>query len=56
MKGRELLARLASGALQNVGFAEFTGLVRAFGFRLVRTGGSNHIYVRDGVSELVDLQ
>ncbi len=31
-------------------------LVEAFGFRLVQVAGSHHIYPRDDVAELVNLQ
>jgi predicted RNA binding protein YcfA (HicA-like mRNA interferase family) len=56
MKRRKLLERLASGALRNVGFEEFTGLVCAFGFSLAHRAGSHHIYARNGVQELLNLQ
>jgi predicted RNA binding protein YcfA (HicA-like mRNA interferase family) len=56
MNRRRLLARLASGAVRNVGFDDFTGLVRAFGFALVRKSGSHHIYTRPDIQQLVNLQ
>jgi len=56
MKRRKLLARLVSGAVRNVGFDDFTGLVGAFGFVLVRESGSHHIYMRPGIPQLVNLQ
>jgi predicted RNA binding protein YcfA (HicA-like mRNA interferase family) len=31
-------------------------LVEAFGFRLDRTSGSHHIYVRSGIQQLVNIQ
>ena len=56
MNRRKLLLRLSQGALQNVRFSEFTGLVEAFGFRLSRSSGSHHIYTHPHVRELVNLQ
>ena len=56
MKRRQLLGRLASGAVRNVSFDDFTGLVRAFGFVLVRKNGSHNIYARPDVEQLVNLQ
>jgi len=56
MKRRQLLGRLASGAVRNVGFDDFTGLVKAFGFMLVRKSGSHNIYARPDVEQLVNLQ
>jgi|WetSurMetagenome_2_1015567.scaffolds.fasta_scaffold324284_2 predicted RNA binding protein YcfA (HicA-like mRNA interferase family) len=47
MNRRKLLRRLASGAVKNVGFEDFAGLVRAFGFVLVRKSGSHNIYTRE---------
>jgi predicted RNA binding protein YcfA (HicA-like mRNA interferase family) len=56
MNRRKLLARLASGAVKNVGFDDFTGLVRTFGFGLARKSGSHHIYTRPDSPQLVNLQ
>ena len=56
MKHRKLLARLTSGALQNVNFRDLTALVRAFGFQLARVNGSHHIFGRPDVPHLVNLQ
>jgi predicted RNA binding protein YcfA (HicA-like mRNA interferase family) len=56
MKRRKLLGRLASGKVRNVGFEDFTGLVRAFGFVLVRRTGSHSIYTRPDIQQLVNLQ
>lgn len=44
MKPAELLLRLRRGDRANVRFADFEGLLRAFGFHLERTTGSHHIY------------
>ena len=56
MKRRKLLRRFASGAVKNVGFDDLTGLVRAFGFVLVRKSGSHNIYTRPDIEQLVNLQ
>jgi hypothetical protein len=56
MNRRKLLARLAAGAVRNVGFDDFTGLVSAFGFVLARRSGSHHIYTRPDIPQLVNLQ
>ncbi|MEW5722855.1 MAG: type II toxin-antitoxin system HicA family toxin [Thermodesulfobacteriota bacterium] len=44
------------GNLQNVPFGDFVHLMEGFGFKLLRTKGSHHIYGRPGVNELVNLQ
>lgn len=56
MNRKLLLGKLASGALQNVAWADFIDLVTGFGFRLLRVQGSHHIYGCDGVPELLNLQ
>ncbi len=55
MNKRKLLRKILSGT-KNVRFSELTALVEAFGFRLVRTSGSHHIYEHPQVPELVNLQ
>jgi predicted RNA binding protein YcfA (HicA-like mRNA interferase family) len=37
-------------------FEEACALARAFGFHLSRVSGSHHIFARQGVRELVNLQ
>ena len=56
MKPGPLLGRLATGATANVPFSDMRRLVEAFGFRLARVSGSHHIYSREGIPELVNLQ
>lgn len=56
MRPRKLLSRLARGDLQNVAFSDLQRLVEGFGFSLVRTSGSHHIYSHPGIPELVNLQ
>ncbi len=55
MNRRKLFKRILDGT-RDVRFAEFVALVEAFGFRLSRVSGSHHIFVRNGVRELVNLQ
>jgi hypothetical protein len=55
MNKRRLL-RKALTSPANMRFADMVALVQAFGFRLSRTSGSHHIYVRAAVTELVNLQ
>jgi hypothetical protein len=40
----------------NVRFQEMIRLVEAFGFRLLRTSGSHHIFGRTGIREQINLQ
>lgn len=37
-------------------FGDFTTLVKAVGFRLIRITGSHHIFARDEVHEIVNAQ
>lgn len=55
MKKQELLAKVLTGS-KNITFSEIVTLVEAFGFRLSRVTGSHHIFVRNDVPELVNLQ
>lgn len=57
MKGRDrLLWRILAGRSDaNVDFSELCGLLRALGFA-ERTSGSHHVFRREGVRELVNLQ
>ena len=55
MKSRKTLERILAGS-RNIRFEDMTRLVKAFGFRLSRVNGSHHIFVRNGVPELVNLQ
>lgn len=56
MNRKRLLRKLASGALKNVAFSDMKSLAEGFGFRLDRVSGSHHIFVHEGISELVNLQ
>lgn len=52
---QKLLQRVLANPA-NVAFDDLLTLVRAFGFRLSRVSGSHHIFVRDDMRELVNLQ
>ena len=56
MNRKRLLRRLASGAFKNISFADMKSLAEGFGFRLDRVSGSHHIFVHDGIPELVNMQ
>ena len=55
MKARKLLQKALSSP-GNLRFEEACSLARAFGFQLSRVKGSHHIFARQGVPELVNLQ
>lgn len=55
MKAQKILESILAGS-KNVAFSDFLKLVEAYGFRLSRIQGSHHIFKRDGVRELVNLQ
>lgn len=55
MKPRKLLQKALSSSA-NLRFDEACSLARAFGFHLSRVSGSHHIFARQGVRELVNLQ
>ena len=56
MNRRRLLARLARGSVNNIGFSDMTNLVEGFGFRLIRVNGSHHIFGRTGIPRTINLQ
>jgi len=53
---RKLLLRLSKGDIRNVSFKDIRSLVEGFGFSLLRTSGSHHIYSRQDIPDLVNLQ
>jgi predicted RNA binding protein YcfA (HicA-like mRNA interferase family) len=55
MKRRKLLQKIVGGS-KNIRFSEMVNLAEGFGFKLSRTDGSHHIFVRPGMPELVNLQ
>ena len=56
MKRRKLLARIVSGAFQNVTFSDLQSLVIGFGFDLRRVSGSHHVYGHPAIPQLINLQ
>ena len=55
MNRRRLLIRILNRS-RNVSFDDMVNLVRGFGFRLVRTQGSHHIFSHPDLPELLNLQ
>ena len=55
MKKQKLLGKILRSN-HNVSFDEFVSLVEAFGFKLDRVSGSHHIFKRDGLHALVNIQ
>lgn len=56
MVRRRLLRRLSQGALHNVPYQDMVSLVEGFGFRLVRTSGSHHIFRHPVAGAKLNLQ
>ncbi|MDP1547212.1 MAG: type II toxin-antitoxin system HicA family toxin [Anaerolineales bacterium] len=54
-KLKKILTKVLAGS-KNIAFNDFVLLVEGFGFRLSRTSGSHHIFIRSKVKELVNLQ
>ncbi|HEV2419468.1 MAG TPA: type II toxin-antitoxin system HicA family toxin [Terriglobia bacterium] len=55
MKPEKLLHKALSSP-SNLRFEEVCALARAFGFHLSRVRGSHHVFARQDVRELVNLQ
>jgi predicted RNA binding protein YcfA (HicA-like mRNA interferase family) len=55
MNNRKLLIKILNNT-KNIKFEEFVKLVQAFGFKLDRVNGSHHIFKREGIEELINLQ
>lgn len=53
---RERLLAKALASPNNLVFRELVSLTEAFGFRLVHTSGSHHIFVHPNVAEPLNLQ
>ncbi len=56
MRPKKLLLRLMRGSLANVSFADMRRLVEGFGFSLIRTSGSHHIFVHPDAPSQLNLQ
>jgi predicted RNA binding protein YcfA (HicA-like mRNA interferase family) len=54
-KRDKVLKKILSGS-KSVRFAEFTGLIQAFGFTLERISGSHHIYSHPDVPQTISAQ
>lgn len=50
------LLKKALSSPTNLRFKEICDLARAFGFQLSRVSGSHHIFVRQSVPELLNIQ
>ena len=55
MNKRKLFKKIISGS-ENIRFDDVVTVVEAFGFRLARISGSHHIFKRDGIPKLLNLQ
>ena len=55
MNKKKLLAKILQGT-KNVKFNELETLIKAFGFELARINGSHHIYNRDDIPEIINIQ
>ena len=55
MNRRKLLQKILGGS-KNIRFSDMVNLVEGFGFRLSRTEGSHHLFVRPDIPDLVNLQ
>lgn len=52
---RKLLKHLLNNQ-QNIRFTDMQSIVVSFGFTLDRINGSHHIYKRDSIPEMINLQ
>ncbi len=55
MKAYKILLKLLGGS-KNIRFEETCLLLQAFGFTLERINGSHHIFKRNSVAELINVQ
>jgi HicA toxin of bacterial toxin-antitoxin, len=55
MNRKKLFKKVIAGS-GNVPFTDLTAVVKTFGFRLDRVRGSHHIFIHDGIRELLNLQ
>lgn len=55
MKNKKLLEKILSNS-KNIKFHDFIKLLYGFGFELDRVKGSHHIFKKDGVKELINIQ
>ncbi|MCL2087868.1 MAG: type II toxin-antitoxin system HicA family toxin [Oscillospiraceae bacterium] len=55
MNKRKFLEKICNNN-KNVNFYDLVAIIEAFGFFQIRTKGSHHIFARDGVYDLVNIQ
>lgn len=55
MNKRKLLQKVIASS-HNVRFVELRALVEAFGFAVIRVGGSHHILEHPDIPELINIQ
>ena len=56
-KHEKLLLKILSGTSDNnIGFEELRNFLLALGFIERTSGGSHHIFYRDGVDEIINIQ
>ena len=55
MKKRKLFNKILQGS-KNIHFHDFVNFIEGFGFNLIRTKGSHHIYGHDEINELIKLE
>ncbi|MDZ7795489.1 MAG: type II toxin-antitoxin system HicA family toxin [Spirochaetia bacterium] len=52
----EKVLRLIVQGRKGIRFSDFIRLIEAFGFTLDRESGSHHIFKREGIEEMVNIQ
>ena len=55
MNPEKVLRQIVQGK-KGIRFSDFMRLVEAFGFTLDRVSGSHHIFKREGIEEMVNIQ
>ncbi len=55
MNRKKILQKILASS-RNIRFSDMMNLVEGFGFTLSRTDGSHHIFTRQDIPELVNLQ
>jgi predicted RNA binding protein YcfA (HicA-like mRNA interferase family) len=56
MNRKKLLKKISEGQLANIAFNDLVSLAEGFGFHLVRTNGSHHLFNHADIPQLVNLQ
>ena len=52
----KLMKRIVGGEYNNISFKELQQLLQRAGFGLKRIKGSHHIYAKEGVEEIINIQ